>query len=186
MAYKTKKPREPLDAAGLFAYAVRSLGRAMRTEADLRRLMKARVEPGEHGDAAVEAVILRLKEYGYLDDVAFAETFARLRQENQKFGQRRVQQDLKQKGVADTLITETLEARYGQTDEVALARAHLDRKRLKKPENDKETNRIMRRLIAAGFSTATIRTVLRQWDVPEETLTVLENLDLADGQEGEE
>jgi regulatory protein len=183
---RARKQPAPLDAARLFDYAVKSLGRAMRTEAGMRRLMKARVEPDEHGDAVVEAVILRLKEYGYLDDVSFAETYARLRQENEKFGERRVRQDMKQKGVPDVLIAETLEARYGQTDEVSLARAHLDRKRLKKPENDKEIARIMRRLIAAGFSTTAIRTVLRQWEVPDEALSAMENLDLMDGEEGEE
>jgi regulatory protein len=174
---KSAKPKPMLNEAGLYDYAIKALGRRMRSEAELRRLMKMRVEPGERGDAAVFAVLVRLKEHGYLNDQAFAETYARLRQENEKFGQRRVQQDLKQKGVADTLISETLEARYGQTDEEALARAHLERKRLHKPENEKETARIMRRLVGAGFSTGVIYKVLRQWDVPDETLAVLENLE---------
>jgi hypothetical protein len=51
------------------------------------------------------------------------------------------------------LIAETLEARYGQTNEEALAREHLERKRIRKPENEKETARVMRRLVTAGFST---------------------------------
>jgi regulatory protein len=149
----------------------------MRSEADLRRLMKTRVEPGEVGEAAIAAVLSRLREYGYLDDAAFAETYARLRQENEKFGQRRVRQDLQQKGVNSELIATTLEARYGQTNEEALAREHLERKRIRKPENEKETARIMRRLVAAGFSTAIIYKILRQWEVPDEALAVLENLD---------
>ena len=139
---------------------------AMRTEADLRRLMQRRVEPGEQGEAAIAAALTRLREHGYLDDAAFAETYARLRQENEKLGQRRVRQDLQQKGVAADLIAETLEARYGQTNEEALAREHLERKRLRKPENEKETARIMRRLVSAGFSTGVIYKILRQWDVP--------------------
>ena len=149
----------------------------MRTEADLRRLMKARVEPGERGDAVIDTVVGRLREYGYLDDAAFAETYARLRQENEKLGQRRVQQDLQRKGVDKELITETLEARYGQTNEEALARQHLERKRTRKPENPKETARVMRRLVTAGFSTGVIYKILRQWDVPEESLAALDNLD---------
>ena len=52
--------------------------------------MRKRVEPGAHGDAAIDAVVVRLHEYGYLDDARFAETYARLRQENEKLGQRRV------------------------------------------------------------------------------------------------
>jgi regulatory protein len=57
-----------------------------------------------------------------------------------------------------------------------LARAHLERKRIRKPENPKETARVVRRLVAAGFSTGVIYKILRQWDVPEEALASLENL----------
>ena len=166
-----------LNEKGLFDYAVKALGRSMRSEAELRRLMKMRVEPGANGEVAMSAVVLRLKDYGYLDDQVFAETYARLRQENQKFGVRRVRQDMQQKGLGSALIAETLEARYGQTNEEALAREHLERKRIKKPGNEKETARVMRRLVGAGFSTGVIYKILRQWDVPEEALAALENLD---------
>ncbi len=174
---KSSKPRAFLNEAGLYDYAVKALGRQMRSEADLRRLMRNRVEPGEHGDAVINTVVARLREYGYLDDAAFAETYARLRQQNEKLGQRRVRQDLQQKGVGSELIAETLEARYGQTNEEALAREHLERKRIRKPENQKETARVMRRLVTAGFSTGVIYKILRQWDVPEEALSALDNLD---------
>ena len=62
------KPRAFLNEAGLYDYGVKSLGRAMRTEAELRRLMKTRVEPGERGEAVIDAVVARLKEQRYLDD----------------------------------------------------------------------------------------------------------------------
>jgi regulatory protein len=122
-------------------------------------------------------VIARLKEYGYLNDASFAETYARLRQENEKLGQRRVRQSLGQKGVASKIVDQAIEARYGQVDEEALARQHLERKRIHKPENEKETARVMRRLVTAGFSTGVIYKILRQWDVPDETLAALENLE---------
>ena len=148
----------------------------MRTESEMRRLMRLRVEPGERGDAVVNNTVTRLKECGYLDDAAFAETYARLRQQNEKLGQRRVRQNLQQKGVAPALITDTLDARYANTDEEALARQHLERKRMRKPENEKETARVMRRLVTAGFSTSVIYKILRQWNVPDESLAALENL----------
>jgi len=175
-ARKSSKPRAFLNEAGLFDYAVKALGRQMRSEAELRRLMQERVEVGARGEAAIHTVVARLKEYGYLDDKSFAETYARLRQQNERLGERRVRQDLKQKGVHDAVIAETLETRYGQTDEEALAREHLARKRLGKPANEKETARVMRRLVAAGFSTGTIYKILRQWDLPDEALAVLDNL----------
>ena len=139
--------------------------------------MKTRIEPGEKGEAAIEQALARLREHGYLDDAAFAETYARLRQQNEKLGERRVRQDLQQKGVGAALIAETLETRYGQTNEEALAREYLDRKRMHKPENPKETARVMRRLVTAGFSTGVIYKILRQWDVPDEALAALENLE---------
>lgn len=185
MSFPQKKRRSPvfLNEAGLYDYAVKSLGRAMRTEAELRRLMQQRVEPGDRGLAVIDAVVLRLREYGYLDDAAYAETFARLRQENEKLGARTVRQKLTQKGVSRALVEETIDARYAGVNEEALARQHVERKRLRKPENEKETARIMRRLVAAGFSTGVIYKILRQWNVPEEALTALESV--GDGHDGE-
>jgi regulatory protein len=84
---------------------------------------------------------------------------------------------LQHKGVGSELIAETLEVRYGQTSEEALAREHMERKHLLKPESEKETARIMRRLVAAGFSPGVIYKILRQWDVPDEALAALDNLD---------
>jgi regulatory protein len=174
---RAKKQSEPLTEAALHEYAAKALGRKMRSVAELRRLMQAKVEPGETGAAKIAAVILRLKEYGYLNDAEFAETYTRLRQENEKFGQRRVRQELGQKGVSQEIIGEAVEARYGDLNEETLARQYLERKRIRKPENDKETARVMRRLVGAGFSTGAIYKVLRKWDVPDEALAALDNLE---------
>src|SRR3974390_2394329 len=94
-----RKSREFLNENGLYDYAVKALGRRMRREVELQRLMRARVEPGERGEAVIRGVVARLKEYGYLDDAAFAETYARLRQENAELGSRRGPPDLKLKRV---------------------------------------------------------------------------------------
>jgi regulatory protein len=180
---RSAKKKAPLSEAGLYDYAVKALGRQMRTEAELRRLMGTRAEPGERGEAAVRAVLGRLKEHGYLNDRSFAEAYARLRQENEKQGARRVRQDLQQKGVRAEVIEEAVSARYGETNEEALAREHLERKRIKKPTNEKETARVVRRLMTAGFSTGTIYGILRRWDVPVEELAGLENLEAERGEE---
>ncbi len=174
---RSAKKKEPLNEAGLYDYAIKALGRRMRSEAALRRLMALRAEPGASGEMAVRAVLGRLKEHGYLNDQKFAETYVRLRQENEKLGARRVRNDLQQKGVRSEVIEEAVGARYGETNEEALARQHLERKRIKKPENERETARVVRRLVAAGFATGTIYKILRRWDVPEESLAALENLE---------
>jgi regulatory protein len=165
-----------LNESGLYDYAVKALGRRMRTEAELRRLMRTRVEPGTRGEETVQAVILRLKEQRYLDDRSYAETYARLRRENEKFGQRRVRQALGQRGVTPKIVDQVVTESYAKTNEEVLARQYLERKRLRKPQDEKETSRIMRRLVAAGFSTGVIYRILRQWDVPDESLSALENV----------
>ncbi len=180
---KAGKVKARLNERELYEYAVKALGRHMRTEAELRRLMRQRAELGERGEAAVAAVVKRLKEYGFLNDAAYAETYARLRQENEKLGARRVRRDLAQKGLKAELSEETVDARYGETNEEALARQHLERKRIKKPENERETARVVRRLVAAGFSTGVIMRILRQWDVPEEALAAVESIDAEQGEE---
>jgi regulatory protein len=177
------KVKARLSEGELYEYAVKALGRRMRTEVELRRLMRQRAELGERGEAAIVAVVARLKEQRYLDDQSYAETYARLRQENDKLGARRVRRDLAQKGLKADLIEETVDARYGESNEETLARQHLERKRIKKPENERETARVVRRLVAAGFSTGVIMRILRHWDVPEETLAGLENLDEEPGRE---
>jgi regulatory protein len=178
MAFKkAKRVREPVGEAGLMEYAVRSLASRMRTEQDLRRLMKGRAEEGETGVAAIDAVVVRLKELNYLSDTRFAEDYTRVRKEGQKFGARRVQQDLAAKGVAKETVVEAIGAAYDGVDEVELARAYIARKRMKQPAGEnakKESARVMGRLLRAGFSSGTVFKVLRQWGVEVEEFEVEE------------
>jgi regulatory protein len=184
---KPRKPREPLGEAGLFDYAVGALARRMRTERELRRLMVTRVEPGESGARAMDAVVVRLKELNYLSDARFAADYTRLRKENEKLGRRRVQQDLAVKGVPRELIGDAVGAAYDEVDEVALARDYIARKRMKQPAGEnrqKEAARAMGRLLRAGFSSGTVFKVLREWGVEgdEAELAALDPLEDSDGE----
>jgi regulatory protein len=177
MAFKKAKQREPVGEAGLFDYAVKTLARRMRTVRDLRRLMKTRAEEGEAGERAMDAVIVRLKELNYLSDTRFAEDYTRVRKEHEKFGKRRVQQELMMKGVGKELVASTLETAYEDVDEVVLARQYIARKRIKQPsgaEAQKETVRVMNRLMRAGFSSNAIFKVLKAWNLPEEAVVGME------------
>ena len=169
------KPRLKLfDETSLYEYAIGVLGRRMRTVAELKRLLRQKVEKSELGDLLVETVIARLKEQRYLNDTSYATTYSSLRKENDRFGRRRVISDLKQRGVHDDIIDKTVDAAYADTNEEQLARAFVARKRLKKPASQKEAARIFRTMVRAGFATRTIITILKKWDVEEEVLTALE------------
>lgn len=179
MAFKySKKKLQPLDEATLYDYAVQALGRRMRTVAEIKRLMRKRVEPDASGEAKVEAVVLRLKERRYLNDTNYAADYARLRQENASLGKRRVQQDLIVKGVHADVIAKTLDAAYEEVNEEELARRHLERKRVRKPANEKDAARVMRLLVRAGFSPGVIFKILKNWDVDDEALASLEAMDV--------
>src|SRR6202034_542825 len=191
MAFARAKKREPVGEAGLFDFAVGTLARRMRTVRDLRRLMKARAEEGEAGERAMDAVILRLKEVNYLSDTRSAEDYTRVRKEHEKFGRRRVQQDLMMKGVEKELVASTLETAYEDVDEVALARQYIARKRMKQPSGEnaqKETAQTMNRLLRAGFSSRAVYKVLREWELPEEAVEGLEagEAEMEAHEEGEE
>src|SRR5215470_12530062 len=174
----TVKKKQPLDEGALYEYAIRALGRRMRTVAELKRMMRSRVEENETGEAKIDRVIARLKEQRYLNDTNYASDYARLRQENSSFGKRRVRQDLIQKGVHANVIAKTLDAAYENVNEEELARQHLMRKRVRKPANEKDAARVMRMLVRAGFSTGVIFKILKQWDVDEDAISALEAVDL--------
>ena len=160
----------------LYEYAVGALSRRMRTVAELKRLLRQRVESETGlGQTLVELVIRRLKDQGYLNDSEYAATYSSLRRDNEKFGRMRVITDLKAKGVHGEIIEQAVSSAYDEVNEEKQARAYLKRKRLRKPENQKEAARIFRNLARAGFGASTILRILKKWDVEEETLSALES-----------
>jgi len=172
------KQKEPLDEAKLYDYAVGALGRRMRTVVELKRLMRTRVEDGESGQAKILSVVARLQEQHYLDDPTYAATYTRMRQENERFGKRRVQQELSRKGVQSELISATLDTLYENVAEADLARKHLERKRVKQPTNEKESARVVRLLVRGGFSLGVIFKILKGWNLPDATLAAIKTIDL--------
>ena len=155
---------------GLYEYAVGALSRKMRTVAELKRLLRQRADH----ELLVEVVIARLKEQKHLNDHQYAATYPVYRQSNEKFGKRRVITDLKAKGVHNEVIAKVVDEAYSGVNEEKLAREHLARKRLRKPTNERETARVFRALLRAGFASSTIFKILKKWQVPDETLGALE------------
>ncbi|SRR6266567_5436507 len=169
------RPRKFDNEGELYQYAVGALGRRMRTVAELKRLLRRRVEDEtEIGQKRVELVIRRLKDQGYLSDAKYAAAFAALRRDNEKFGRRRVVTDLKVKGVHGEVIDAAMEATFGEVNEEKQAREYLRRKRLQQPKDKKQTARIFRQLMRAGFGAKTIFGILKKWEVEEEVLEELE------------
>src|ERR1022692_4028742 len=169
------RPRKLFTEAELYDYALGALGRRMRSVAELKRLLRNRVEAEtEFGKSLVELIIVRLKDQGYLNDANYAAAYSSFRRDNEKFGRRRVVSDLKSKGVHGDLIDKAVDLAYDEVNEEKQARDYLGRKRLRKPHDQKQAARIFRQLMRAGFGAKTIFTILKKWDVDEETLSALE------------
>jgi regulatory protein len=159
----------------LYDYAVGALARRMRTVAELKRLLRARVEAEtEYGKTLVELIIRRLKDNGYLNDSQYAAYFSALRRDNQKFGKRRIVTELKLKGMHADLIDKAVDAAFEEVNEERQAREFLRRKRVKKPKDQKETARVFRQLARGGFGTKTIFSILKKWDIDDGLLSQLE------------
>jgi regulatory protein len=169
------RPRKTDSENELYDYALGALGRRMRSVAELKRLLRRRVEAEtEYGQTLLELVIRRLKDQGYLNDTKYAAAYSSFRRDNEKFGRRRVITDLKAKGVHGAVIEKAVEDIYADVNEERLARDYLRRKRLTKPKDHKQAARIFRQLMRAGFGSKTIFDVLKKWDVDDETLSALQ------------
>lgn len=136
--------------------AVRLLAAKPRSVAELReRLLEKLWTESE----IVDAVIEKLKEYGYLDDAQYARDLAasKLRQKPQ--GRRSLQQRLSQKKLDKQTLDEAIDAafeKYPETDLLDTAiQKRIDLKGL--PETREDTKKFYDHLMRRGFSYGLIR-----------------------------
>src|SRR5215471_2626714 len=112
------RPRKLYTENELYDYAIGALARRMRSVAELKRLLRHRVEPEtELGDTLIELVVGRLKAQGYLNDSLYAAAYSSYRRDNEKFGRGRVIWDLRAKGVHGDVIENAIASTYGEVDE---------------------------------------------------------------------
>ncbi len=154
----------PLDGEALWGYALKLLGGRAHSTGELREKLRRRAERA----GAVDDVLARLKDHGYLNDQRFAEGFAAARLANDRLGRTRVVQDLRQRRVAPALAERTVRELYQDVNEEALIEEWVRRKfRLASRENlfheDKDLAAAYRRLLRAGFRTGDIVRVLKRF-----------------------
>jgi len=159
-----ERKARPLDADGLWSYALKALGGRAYSAGELREKLRRRA--ARAGD--IDDVLARLKQDGYLDDRRFAEHFASARLNNDRFGRGRVIQDLRQRRVAPALAEKTVKEVYEDVDEQKLIEEWIRRKYRTAPreglfEGEKELAQAYRRLLRAGFKTGEILRALKKF-----------------------
>jgi regulatory protein len=165
-----------LDDEALFGYALRLLGGRAHSVGELREKLRRRAERA----GAVEEILARLKDAGYLDDRKFAESFAAARLANDKLGRGRVVRDLRQRRVAPSLAERTVRQVYENVDEEALIEDWVRRKYRLAPreslfQEDKDIATAYRRLLHAGFRSGEILRVLKRFARNPELLDSFES-----------
>lgn len=105
-------------------------------------------------EATVEAVLAKLREYGYLNDERFAFGYASYRVRQKPVGRQRLARDLQMKKVSKETADEALDLVFEETPEdVLIDRAIEKRTRLRgRPETRAETKSLFDHLLRQGFS----------------------------------
>lgn len=116
-----------------------------RSQAEIRQRLRRHFPP-----ATIEAVLERLEAQGLADDAAFAQFWQENRQRFRPRGKGLLRAELRQKGVADQTIAQTLEA----VDEEAAAQASAEKQlpRLDGLDRTQFRRRLSSHLRRRGFS----------------------------------
>ena len=136
--------------ARTFQRAVKLLAAKPHSIAELRERL---LEGKRTTEAAIEEVIARLREYGYLDDERFAFGYASLKVRQRPIGRARLERELLFKKVKREVADEALDLVFAETSESELIdRAIAKRLRLRgQPRNRAEAKKLFDHLLRQGF-----------------------------------
>ena len=143
-----------------FERAIKLLTTRPRSVAELRERLLKRKDTNEE---VVEAVIARLREYGYLNDERFAFSYASYKVKQKPVGRRRLEQDLRFKKVDSGVVNEALDMVFCETPEEQLIdEAIAKRLRIRgKPKNRLEAKSLFEHLLRQGFDFELVREKIR-------------------------
>jgi len=169
-----REENEPLDPAGarerVFQRAAKLLAAKQRSVEELReRLLEERGAT----KVDVEEVIARLREYGYLDDAKFAQSYVSLRLRERPIGRRRLQRDLWLKKVDKQTAEAALDQIFESTPESDLIdRAIAKRIQLRgKPKTREDAKKLFDHLLRQGFEFELVSEKVRALSKQDESAT---------------
>ena len=112
------------------------------------------------------AVVERLTEVGLLDDAAYARRLARHLTEYKQYPRRRVEQELRRKGLAPDHVRDAVDALDGE--DFSLALALLQKKYYNKVNDPKGRQQVTAALARRGFSYGAIRRAMEEFGLQNE------------------
>jgi regulatory protein len=140
----------------LHGRALAMLARREHTRTEMARKLSPHAESAEQVEQLLDALVAR----GWLSEARFAESRANTLA--RKFGSRKIEHDLRSRGVSTEVIEQTVE--HSLTQELENCRAAWQRKFGVLPQGAAERGRQMRFLAGRGFSADAVRQVLKAGD----------------------
>ena len=139
--------------------AYRFLSIRPRSRAEVEKKLQDREFPPE----IVSSVIGHLTRLGYLDDGKFSSQWASSRVRLRGFGRRRIEQELRTKGISREVIKEALDDVFEESSEIEIARREAEKKlkNLARFEPEVRQRRLAGHLERKGFPSGVIHTILR-------------------------
>ena len=117
----------------------------------------------KYGEDASNRAIEKMLYYGYLDDEAFALSYAKHLFEAKKFDLKRISYELKMKGVSTENVDNALKTLDNEPIQRIIDMIGL--KYLKNLENEKDRKRILNRFVRMGYSYHDIKAAFREFDI---------------------
>ena len=136
--------------------ALALLARREHTRVEMTRKLSPHCESPEQIEQLLDALAAR----GWLSESRFAESRANTLA--RKFGSRKIEHDLRNRGVSAAVVEQTVQHVLAQ--ELENCRAAWQRKFAALPQNAAERGRQMRFLAGRGFSAESVRLVLKAGD----------------------
>jgi regulatory protein len=128
-----------------------------------RHEVEQKLRDREFPPAIVASVLSHLEQLGYLNDEEFARQWATSRVRMRGFGRRRIEQELRNKGVSPSIIKATIAALLEEAPEVEVARKEAEKKlrTLSRFEREVRRRRIAGHLERKGFPMDVIIPIVR-------------------------
>jgi regulatory protein len=156
------KPK-PIEDKDVVTRARNSAYRLLTCRARSRAEIVDKLREKGFKDDVVGRVLADLERYGYINDRRFAEQWAASRVRGRGLGPRRIEQELKQKGISREMIREVLSETFPSEDEDAAAKKAAERKlrSMRNLEPAVRKRRLAGFLERKGFSPEIIRSLIR-------------------------
>ncbi len=139
--------------------AYRYLAVRSRSRKEIEKKLRDRAFPED----IIVSVVEHCMRLGYLDDAGFARQWASARIRLRGFGRRRIEQELRNKGISREIINKTLGAVFEDSSEADIARREAEKKlkSLGRFEPEVRWRRLAGFLERKGYTSEVIHSILR-------------------------